>query len=233
METSQRDRDLKILLRAIQVIGSLALQYAVLRLAAGTRLWLWMWVYFLLYVLGVLFVSQLFLRRIPETVARRSESTDMKGWDKFVGGLWTWTTFVILPLVAGLDFRFGWTKGYPLEMHEFGIIFFVVGFAIFCWALFENAYFSTVVRVQVEDGQSVCESGPYEFVRHPGYTGACLQSLGTGMILGSWWGLGVAVVAIVLLVLRTHLEDVTLIKELPGYSEFSHHVKYRLLPRLW
>ena len=86
METSQRDRDLKILLRAIQVIGSLALQYAVLRLAAGTRLWLWMWVYFLLYVLGVLFVSQLFLRRIPETVARRSESTDMKGWDKFVGG---------------------------------------------------------------------------------------------------------------------------------------------------
>ncbi len=226
-------RNKKIFIRGLQVLATLLIQYGLLRLAAGTRLWLWMWVFLLLYVGGILYVSQFFLRHIPDTIARRSEANDAKGWDRIVGGLWTLSHFILLPLIAGLDFHFGWSAGYPLVLHEFGIIVFVLGFAIFSWALYENAFFSTVVRVQTKQGQNVCSSGPYEFARHPGYTGACLQSLGTAMILGSWWGLGIAALSIVLLVWRTELEDETLQKELPGYHAFANKVKYRLLPHLW
>ncbi len=233
MEPKLTERNKKILLRGLQVLITLLIQYAILRFSAGTHIWLWMWVFLLLYICGILYVSVLFLRRIPETVAKRSESSDMKNWDKLVSGLWTLTHFILLLLVAGLDFRFGWSKGFPLWLHEIGIIIFVLGFALFCWALYENASFYTIVRVQVHDGQKVCDSGPYQAVRHPGYTGACLQSLGIALILGSWWALIAAAVSIFLMVLRAKLEDTTLQNELPGYREFVEKVKYRLIPGIW
>jgi len=233
MEAEKSSRTNKILLRALQVLISLLFQFVVLWLSAGTLAWQWMWVFLIVYMLGILFVAQLFIRKIPDTIARRSETSGMKNWDKLIGGLWGFTHFILLLAVAGLDFRFGWSAAFPLWLQEIGLLIFVIGFAIFCWSLYENAYFSTVVRVQAQEGQSVCTSGPYQFVRHPGYTGACLQSLGLALLLGSWWALLPATLSIALMVLRAKFEDRTLQAELPGYIEFAEKTKYRLLPWVW
>jgi protein-S-isoprenylcysteine O-methyltransferase Ste14 len=233
METTQTELKKKIVQRGLQVLIILVIQYAMLRFSAGTNNWVWMWVFLLTYVCGILFVAQLFLRKIPETIAKRSESNEVKGWDKVIGGLWTLTHFFLLLIVAGLDFRFGWSRSFPLWLHWLGLAAFSLGFALFCWALYENASFSTVVRVQADAGQCVCSSGPYGYVRHPGYTGLILQSLGSALTLGSWGALIAAAAAIFLLVWRTSLEDATLQKELPGYNEFTRKTRFRLLPGIW
>jgi protein-S-isoprenylcysteine O-methyltransferase Ste14 len=96
-----------------------------------------------------------------------------------------------------------------------------------------NAHFATVVRIGREGEHPVCDRGPYARVRHPGYVGAMLQSLGMPLILGSWWGLGAGAAAALLLVLRTALEDRTLHEDLPGYRQYAQRVRYRLVPGMW
>ena len=96
-----------------------------------------------------------------------------------------------------------------------------------------NAYFSTAVRIQTDRGQTVCRSGPYRFVRHPGYVGAILQSLGIPFLLGSWWALIPGLAAVVFIVIRTALEDRTLQYELVGYWDYAQEVRFRLVPGIW
>jgi protein-S-isoprenylcysteine O-methyltransferase Ste14 len=96
-----------------------------------------------------------------------------------------------------------------------------------------NAYFSTAVRIQSDRGQTVCRSGRYRFVRHPGYVGFTLQSLGTPLLLGSLWALIPGLMAAVLMVVRTSFEDPMLQAELPGYREYTQQVRYRLVPGVW
>ena len=96
-----------------------------------------------------------------------------------------------------------------------------------------NRFFSSVVRIQVDRGQVVINSGPYQFVRHPGYVGGILLYLALPLVLGSLTGLIPAACSIMILVVRTYLEDITLQKELPGYQEYAMTVKYRLLPGVW
>jgi len=96
-----------------------------------------------------------------------------------------------------------------------------------------NVYFSTVVRIQSDRGHTVCRSGPYRFVRHPGYAGAILQSLGIPFLLGTFWALIPGLIAAALMVIRTALEDRLLQAELPGYLDFVRDVRYRLMPGVW
>ena len=110
---------------------------------------------------------------------------------------------------------------------------YLLGQAIFIWARTTNAYFSSVVRIQTERGQTVCREGPYRFVRHPGYVGGILFGLAGPMLLGSMWAVIPQAVAAMLIIWRTHMEDRTLQAELPGYAEYTREVKYRLLPGVW
>jgi protein-S-isoprenylcysteine O-methyltransferase Ste14 len=89
------------------------------------------------------------------------------------------------------------------------------------------------VRIQTERGHVVCDSGPYRIVRHPGYAGNILPLLGIVLALGSVWTVIPAVVAFVIAILRTVLEDRTLQEELPGYREYAHRVRYRLFPGIY
>ena len=75
--------------------------------------------------------------------------------------------------------------------------------------------------------------GSYAVVRHPMYSGALLLILGTPLLLGSWWGLALSPVLILLFAVRAVLEERTLMVELPGYVGYAARVRYRLIPGVW
>ncbi len=114
-----------------------------------------------------------------------------------------------------------------------GLALLLAGYALASYALIENAYFSGMVRIQTDRGHQVVSSGPYRWVRHPGYTGALLAYLGTPLLLDSIWALLPAVFLTVALIIRTRLEDQTLQAELDGYRDYAQRVRYRLLPPVW
>jgi len=221
-----------IVSRFAQIVVLLVIQAAILFLAAGRLDWTWAWVFLGIYLASVSINSAFMIHTHPETIAERGQPKEMKDWDKVVGGLWSLAQFLVLPLVAGLDMRFGWTQNYTLS-HVAGAVVFAVGLGLFGWAMITNAYFSTVVRIQSDRGQTVCRSGPYRFVRHPGYTGTILQSLGVPILLGSMWALIPGITAAVLMIIRTSFEDRVLQAELPGYRDFVRQVRYRLVPGIW
>jgi protein-S-isoprenylcysteine O-methyltransferase Ste14 len=219
--------------RAVQVLVMFLLTGAALFIPAGTLAWTWGWVYLGLYLLGILVSAFFMLRLNREAIARRAESAGMKDWDKIVGGLFTLVYFLGIPIVAGLDIRFGWTEALDLGLHILGGTLFLLGFALFLYAMITNAHFSTVVRVMADQGHRVCKEGPYKIMRHPGYSGAILQSVGLPLLLGSLWALIPGGISAVLLVIRTKLEDETLHAELKGYHRYTKQVRYRLLPGIW
>jgi protein-S-isoprenylcysteine O-methyltransferase Ste14 len=138
-----------------------------------------------------------------------------------------------LVIAAGLDHRYGWSPAFPLWLNIIGFILIAVGYAFGVWAFIENRFFSSVVRIQTERGHVVCDTGPYRIVRHPGYAGNILPLLGIVLALGSVWTVIPAVVALVIAIVRTALEDRTLQEELPGYREYAHRVRYRLFPGIY
>lgn len=227
--------DLKagIVKRVVQVLLTTTVQAAVLFLSAGRLDWVWGWVYIGVYLVGIIINLIVLLRTSPETIALRAESREMKDWDKLVGGLWTVLYFVVVLVVAGLDERFGWTGQMALALQLAGTVAFVLGGALFSWAMISNAHFSTVARIDEDRGHRVCTTGPYRFVRHPGYVGAVVQSLAAPLLLGSFWALIPGVLAALLIIVRTRLEDRMLLEELDGYVAYSQQVRHRLVPGLW
>jgi protein-S-isoprenylcysteine O-methyltransferase Ste14 len=97
----------------------------------------------------------------------------------------------------------------------------------------ENRFFSGVVRIQVDRGHHVVTSGPYRWVRHPGYAGALLDYWLTPIFLDSLWTFIPVAALTVVLVVRTALEDRALQDELPGYREYVRETRFRLLPGIW
>jgi len=136
-------------------------------------------------------------------------------------------------IVAGLDHRYGGSPAFPLWLNIFGFVLISLGYAFAAWALIENRFFSSVVRIQVDRGHVVCDSGPYRIVRHPGYAGNILPLLGIVLALSSMWTLIPAAVALIIAVIRTVLEDQTLQDELPGYRDYVRRVRYRLIPGIF
>ena len=120
-----------ILARFGQVAILLLVQAAILFLAAGRPNWIWAWVFLGIYLVSVAINSVFLMRVSPETIAERGQAKESKDWDKLVSGLWSLAQFLILPLVAGLDMRFGWSQNYSTLWHVAGAMVFAVGLGIF------------------------------------------------------------------------------------------------------
>lgn len=221
-----------VALRLATVLLMLALQSALLFGSAGRLEWTWAWI-FLAVNLAVLLANGFFLRRKPDVIAERGRPGEYKTWDKIVGGFWALFYYLAVPVVSGLDFRFGWTRGLGTAWNVAGGVVFAAGMALFSWAMITNAFFSTTAHIQSERGQTVCRAGPYRFVRHPGYAGAILQSPGTALLLGSLWALIPAAGAAASIIVRTVFEDRMLQDGLAGYRDYARDVPYRLAPGIW
>jgi protein-S-isoprenylcysteine O-methyltransferase Ste14 len=142
-----------------------------------------------------------------------------------------WSTHLC---VAGADVgRLHWSDSAPRIVRAFGFVLLTASFALFAWAMRSNPFFSSVIRVQVERGHRVVSSGPYRFVRHPGYAAVIGVALASGLALGSWASLLPSGLVVPLLAWRAHREEALLNAELPGYLEYARAVRYRLLPGVW
>jgi len=221
----------KIVKRGLQVVVQFLILAVLLFISAGRLDWVWAWVY-LGAVVFILIVNMWVLPR--EVIVERGQARKegVKGWDKVVS-VFTAIAALGVPIVAGLDERWGWSPQLGLAVHIVGLIFIVLGQGLFTWAMTANKFFSTMVRIQEERGHTVASSGPYRYVRHPGYVGYITVAFATALALGSLWAFVPAGLGMCAFVVRTALEDRTLQEELPGYKEYTQQVRYRLLPGVW
>jgi protein-S-isoprenylcysteine O-methyltransferase Ste14 len=195
--------------------------------------WWQAWVFSLaIVVVGI--GGRLWAERLhPGLLAERAKfdkAPDVKPWDKVLAPLMAVSLSFPLVIVAGLDHHFGWSPVFPIWLNILGLTLIILGYAFAGWALVENRFFSGVVRIQTDRGHVVCDSGPYRIVRHPGYAGNILPLAGIVLALSSIWTLIPAMVALIITVIRTNLEDRTLQDELPGYRDYVRRVRYRLIP---
>ena len=132
-------------------------------------------------------------------------------------------------VLAGLDARFWWSP-VPWELQAAGLAGYAAALCVNLWALRANRFYSSAVRVQADRGQRVIDTGPYRFVRHPGYTATIFATVAGGLALGSWLALVPALGFVALFVRRTVFEDRLLAAELPGYADYARRVRQRLVP---
>jgi protein-S-isoprenylcysteine O-methyltransferase Ste14 len=204
-------------------------------LISGQWDWWEAWVYALISILGFVISRVLAARRHPDIIAERARSMqheNIQPWDKKVN-LWLGLGGLLVMLIIGLDARFGWPPTFSLPVKILSLILILAGYALGSYALIENRFFSATVRLQTERGHQVVSSGPYRWMRHPGYAGALLTNLATPFFLDSLWALLPTVLLWVFLIIRTALEDRFLQAELAGYREYAGQVRYRLLPGIW
>ena len=222
-------------LLVVQIAGLFVAFALSLFLPAGTIAWPAGWVFLVLFFGFVIATSLWLLRYSPGLLTERMTGTgkpDQKAWDKVFHlmagvGFFSWLVLMALDAV-----RFRWSQ-MPLPLQGSGVIFLLASFALFFLTFRENAYLSPAVRIKRDRGQVVVSTGPYRHVRHPMYAAFILYALGTTFLLGSWYGLLLALILIVIVVGRSVREEGTLREELPGYEEYMATVKYRLIPYLW
>ena len=203
---------------------------------SGDLGWWQAWLYSMLILASGIGGRMWAERRHPGLTAERQNMEKVqsaKVWDKVLAPLMALSVSFPLVIVAGLDHRFDWSPLFPLWLIVLGFLLISLGYAFAAWALIENRFFSSVVRIQVDRGHVVCDSGPYRIVRHPGYAGNILALPGMVLALSSTWTLIPAAVALIITMIRTILEDKTLQDELPGYRDYARRVRYRLLPGVY
>lgn len=205
-------------------------------LIVGRINWIPGWVYAGLTLFSTIGSRILAARKNPGILAERAkslEAKDAKEWDKKLMPLVGMLGPTLILLVSGLDVRFGWSPAFSSWIAPAALAVLVLGLLLGTWAFLENKFFSGVVRIQTDRGHYVIDSGPYRYLRHPGYAGALWMYLAIPPYFGSIWGFVPAIGLIAVLIIRTALEDKTLQNELPGYKEFTQKTKYRLFPGIW
>lgn len=196
----------------------------------GTLSWPRVWIF--IGICALIFIVLTVMSEPEVGEERQKMHHDAKLRDKNLVFLLFLMGFLVI-IIAGLDRQFGWTGQVPVYLQIAGACLFAIGYVFSTWAVISNKFFSTIVQIQNDRGHHPVSSGPYRFVRHPGYAGMLVYVLAEPLMLGSSWALIPAVLMIPLCVIRTALEDRTLQEELPGYRDYAGRVKYRLVPGVW
>jgi protein-S-isoprenylcysteine O-methyltransferase Ste14 len=201
--------------------------------SAGTLDWWPGWAALAVMAAWTLATAVVIVTSNPQLLAERlGPRKGAKPWDTLLMsmlGLLQLSRYI----VAGLDHRGEWSSGISPAAQGIALAVCLAGYALVVWATASNKFFSQIVRIQTERDHTVVTRGPYRALRHPAYAGAILFELAVPVLLASWWGLALGVLGAVLLVIRTGLEDRTLMAELGGYVDYARQVRYRLAPFVW
>jgi protein-S-isoprenylcysteine O-methyltransferase Ste14 len=177
--------------------------------------------------------SYLVLARVaPDLIVERvSWQAGVMRWDKPIV-TWLMLAPILTSLVAGLDARRNGIDTPRINV-VLGYVLAAMGAALTQTAMSANRFYTPVVRIQEERGHKVVDSGPYKLVRHPGNLGNLVLNVATPLMLASRWAWIPAGFSILVIILRTNLEDRMLCEELPGYAEYVQHTHARLFPAVW
>ena len=179
---------------------------------------------------GPMFIAGLvMLARSPEFLAKRLDVKEKRSAQQGVVKL-SGLMFVAGFVVAGLDFRFGWSQ-MPQAVTVIASVLFLLAYLLYAEVMRENAYLSRTIKV--EEGQTVVDTGLYGIVRHPMYMATLLLFLVMPLVLGSWWALIPFAFYPAIIINRLKDEEELLTRELSGYEAYKQKVKYRILPFIW
>ncbi len=196
---------------------------------AGTLHYWQAWIYLGVVFVPLVFVVRYLLKRDPGLLERRMrvrEKENPQKWIQAIGGILFFTGF----LIPGLDYRYHWST-VPVSVVIAADVIVFLGYLFIFLVFRENSFASRIV--EVEQGQKVITTGPYALVRHPMYLGLTLMVLATPLALGSWWALLLFLPIPAFLVFRIRNEEEVLVRELPGYIEYSRKTRYRFIPFVW
>ncbi len=185
-------------------------------------------------LIGLLFVPMLIAGLVmffksPDFLAKRLDVKEKQATQKGVVAL-SGLIFIAGFVVAGLDYRFSWSK-MPLPVTIIASVLFLSAYALYAEVMRENAYLSRTIKV--EEGQQVVDTGLYGIVRHPMYMATILLFLMIPVVLGSWYALFIFAFYPAVIIVRLKDEEELLTRELPGYAEYKQKVKHRIIPFVW
>jgi len=221
---------MKLLIEALSKFACGVLLVGVLIfLPAGTLDYTYGWL-----MMGILFIPMLIagfvmLAKSPEFLKKRLDAKEKQGKQKSVVAF-SGLMFVVGFVVAGLDYRFGWSA-VPNWVNIAASAVFLLDYGLYAEVMRENAYLSRTVKV--EEGQTVVDTGLYGIVRHPMYAVTIELFLMIPLVLGSWYALIAFAFYPAVIVVRLKDEEELLTRELPGYEEYKQKVKWRLFPFVW
>ena len=221
---------MKLFLEAIvKFTCGLLLVLALIFLPAGTVNYPYGWL-----LVGLLFVPMLIagfvmLAKSPEFLKKRLDVKEKQATQKGVVA-YAGLMFIAGFVVAGLDYRFGWSN-MPQWVTIIASVLFLFSYVLYAEVMRENAYLSRTIRV--EEGQKVVDTGLYGIVRHPMYAVTILLFLMMPLVLGSWYALIAFAFYLVIIIVRLKDEEDLLTRELPGYEAYKQKVKYRIIPFIW
>ena len=228
--TSGRESKISLILRSILMF---AIFLALLFIPAGRLDWWEGWAFVFAFITSVSVMVVWVNRRDPDLIKERQQpGENVKRWDRIILGIYTVLLLVMLVLASLDSGRFEWSNP-PGVLRFLGWVGISAALMIVWWSMASNPFLSKVVRIQDDRGHKVVTTGPYRYVRHPMYDGVILAMLCVPLVLGSLWALIPALLIVILFVVRTALEDRTLMEELPGYEQYAQQVRYRLVPLLW
>ena len=230
-ETTIEGKPRRGVVRAVVWVGLFAL---LLFVPAGTVRWPGAWVFLAILAASSLWGLAWLGRHDPGLLAERMRPPIQRGQPRsdkllMVAFIPLWFGWYVL---MGLDKRLGWSS-VPAALQVLGAVLVCLGVWLSFRVLAENSYAAPVVRVQKERGHKVVTTGPYSYVRHPMYASVILIAAGVPLLLGSWWGLLVSPLLVLVLAVRAVMEERMLKAELEGYADYAERVRYRLVPLLW
>ena len=202
---------------------------------SGDIFWIDGWVYLGVFS-GCSIINMIIMaRHNPELL---KEAHAARSWRKVVGpGIGSAHGRLVCPALivaaAALQVRLEGASPFPVVIMAASVACAAAGYALMTWAMMSNDFFSALIRIQTDRGHRVTTQDPYRFVRHPGYVGMLMFAVSTPFMLGSSWALVPAAANLCVGILRTALEDRTLLRELEGYVDYAGAVPYRLLPGIW
>jgi len=218
--------------RTLQLIAGLLIFALLMFVPAGRLGWPGAWVY-LCTLIGYMCIVFLYMQKKNPIIfkVRQKIHTGTKKYDMLIIRIYTLLLFAMY-ITAGLEIRY--------EGQAWGLLGIILGVVLMilvglpaALAMGVNPHFEQTIRIQSDREHRVISTGPYRYVRHPGYVGVIGIILVTPIILGSRWAFIPAVLIVVLFFIRTAMEDRTLRQELDGYADYAAKVRYRLIPGIW
>ena len=221
---------MKLALSALtKFIFGLLLVGVLLFLPAGSLCYMNGWLFICLLFVPMLILGIVLLTKSPELLEKRISAKEKENTQKGVVAV-SGLLFIVGFVVAGLDFRFGWSK-MPMWVVIAASIVLLISYALYAEVMRENVYLSRTIEVQAN--QKVVDSGLYGIVRHPMYAVTLWLFLSIPLVLGSWWSLICFSPYFAVIIIRISNEEKVLEAGLEGYSDYKSRVKYRIIPFIW